>query len=354
MRSLPLRTLPLLTALAGLGCQEPFGTDRHDLVGLRVAGIRASAIDDDTVQLSISAVVDGRPYSDEALDLHWFEAGGLSAEEIAELSLEGSLATGPRPEIDRSGPSVLALLASDGTSTWRGTVSLPEPSDLAAPPGLGALVASRVDRPIETLTGEDLDLEVRREWETTDPVDSAAVGDFVRFSAEVDAGVRVRWMSTAPSGTFLGVDDGRTDWVSATYVRDDEDLEDLQLEDTGARTLVALAMDPAASGANAWAAREFFVGEVPTGVFTASGRFLPTDAAVEGSHVRGSLVADDTAPAGIRLESAQAATADEDPGTSSLPCAVPVDGPFDPDWLLQQWCSRTAVIGASVVVEVRP
>lgn len=341
------------TLLATAACQEPFGTDRHDLVGLRVAAITVTPLAEDQVQLGLAAVVDGRPWADAPLDLAWHDATGLTREEIGSLPASGGIASGPAPIVPGTGPGRLALVASDGDRVWRGTVELPEVRTLSEPPSLDPIVARPLDRRLPEQTGTDLDLEARRAWTLGEPVDRVDAGAWVRLRVAADEDVEVRWMSTAPSGRFLELDAQATDWVAARYVRDDEDLEDVELGAEGPRTLLALGLDPENQGANAWTARELFVGEVPVGLFTPSGRWIATDAPMDASFVRGTIVADDASPTGIRLDGAEPAGSDDDPGTPALPCTVPVDGPFDPDWLLSQRCLRTQVTGASVVVQVR-
>ena len=350
--------LPLLIPLLTLACQEPFGTDRHDLVGLRVAGISVHRLDDDAVQLGIAAVVDGKPFSAAPLELTWHDATDLDANDVAELGLDGGVASGPAPEIGGSGPGTLALVARDPASEreWRGTVSLPQVDDLddgVVP--VGTIEAYSTGRTLDAEDATVLDLEARRGWDLGEPTESVVAGDWLRLGVEVADGVRVRWMSTHPGGHFLEVDDATTDWVAASYVRDDEELEDVEIEADGVRTFMALGLDPARQGANGWAARELFVGnDVPTGIFTESGRFLQTDGSAQGTYLRGTLVADPDVAVGVRLEGVEVVDDTVDPGTDALPCTVAVSGWFDPDWLLEQRCAVEQIDGAVVVVKVRP
>jgi len=355
MRPALLVLLPLLS----LACQEPFGTDRHDLVGLRVAGISVRATGAESVALRVAAVVEGRPWSQEPLDLTWHDATGLTVDEISELGVDGGIASGPAPEIAGTGPGTLALVARDPSNqaVWRGTVELPHVLELGADPvSVGPIEALSTQQGLDADQAGTLDLDARRDWSIGEQTDQVEPGRWARLQAPSTDGVRVRWMSTQPGGTFLEVDDQRTDWIAATYVRDDDELEDVQLEAEGWRTLLALGLDPERDGANGWSARELFVGRnVPTGLFTPSGRFLPATLPDEpGTHVQGRLVADPTSPSGLALQDALAVPATTDPGTDDLPCRAPVSGPFDPDWLLEQRCTVADVAGAVVVVEVRP
>ena len=126
-----------------------------------------------------------------------------------------------------------------------------------------------------------------------------------------------------------------------------------EVQAAGPRTLLALALDPAEAGANSWLTHDLWVGEAPTGVRTTSGRWLATDAAAAGPFVQGTLTAADDHPTGVQLTAVGPADAETDPGTAGLPCATPVSGPFEPDWLLEQRCTRQDVLGATVVVAIR-
>src|SRR5690606_29664438 len=112
-------------------------------------------------------------------------------------------------------------------------------------------------------------------------------------------------------------------------------------------TVVGLSLGEAP----AWTAIDLPVGEPGPGAWV-GGRFLPADTPVEGD-VLVTLLADDASPTGLRL-------ADPEPlgeagwGTDALPCAAPVDGPFDPRWLFEGRCTRADVAGARVGLRTDP
>lgn len=340
----------LLLLLTASACREPFGTDRHDLVGFRIAAISA-ANTDDGVQLSTLSVVDGRPYADAPPTYTWHDAANLQPEDIAALPPTGGLAAGPRPVLPAGTSGPIALVATVEDRRWNGILDLS--AALGPRVSLAGVDAFDVPLDLDGLTGTDVTLEARGGLPDGDPTDEVLVGSFARLRARTDDGVRVRWMSTAPAGRFLELDDRTTDWVAGEFEIDDEDLENVEVGEAGARTIVALALDPASGGANAWTARELWVGEAPLGIYTDHGRWLGVDSAVTGPFVQGTLTADDGAPTGLTLTGAADVPADTDPGTAALPCGTPVSGPFDPTWLFEQRCARGDVVGATVVVKIR-
>ncbi|MFK7929464.1 MAG: hypothetical protein AB8H79_14810 [Myxococcota bacterium] len=345
-----MRWLTLLALTAA--CREPFGTDRHDLVGLRVAAISAQPTADDTVKLSVLAVVDGRAWTDSGPTFAWYDATGLSTAQIAELGDGPPLATGPSPELAGPPPQAIALLASHTDSTWRGTLNLPAPGASAAT--IDSMSLRTIPLELSTINAEDTVLDARRALEAGPEVTHLAEGQLGRLQAQVSEGARVRWMSTLPSGTFLELDEVTTDWAPGSLVVDGEDVDDRTADAPGPRTIVALALNAAEDGANGWAVRELWVGEPNVGILTPSGRWIGTDAPVDGAFVQGTIQADDTAPTGITLTNVVSVPPETEHGTAALPCAVPVSGPFDPTWLMEHRCDRAAVVGATVVVQVAP
>jgi hypothetical protein len=167
-------------------------------------------------------------------------------------------------------------------------------------------------------------------------------GGKLRFEASLPPGPFVRWMGTG-GGTFAEVDDTTTNWTAGP--------------DPGPATILALAVS---EGANAWAATDVFVGDRPFGLPLPSGRYLPTDIPLSDpppALVQGTLVPDDASPCGLRLINAFGVVdllGNEDPyGTRRLPCNVAVEGPFDPNWLLEHRCTRGQVDGAVVLALTR-
>ena len=68
-RRAPLRGGIVLLAL--VGCQAPFGSDRHRLEGFRIAGVQLTTVDATSLQAAPLLVVEGRLWSDAPTDLAW-------------------------------------------------------------------------------------------------------------------------------------------------------------------------------------------------------------------------------------------------------------------------------------------
>ena len=86
----------LLALLAA--CQAPFGADRHDLVGFRVAAIDADPVrDGGTTTARIAMIVDGRPFSHAPVDLAWYLLA--DPDELLDIDpLSEADGVGPEPE----------------------------------------------------------------------------------------------------------------------------------------------------------------------------------------------------------------------------------------------------------------
>jgi hypothetical protein len=183
----------------------------------------------------------------------------------------------------------------------------------------------------------------------SDPAETVPDGGFGRWSATVDGDPLVRWMATR--GTFFELDRHTADWAAGDLVYDGEEIaEGRTTLDPGPITVVALALGE--DGETAFLATDAYVGDEPPGLWV-HGRFLPTDAPVDwspGDAVRGTLALDDGSPTGLVLTGAAVEPVVTDWGTAALACAEPLQGPFDPNWLLTGICERTALDGASIVV----
>ncbi len=322
-----------LVLLLALACQEPFGTDRHDLVGNRL-------------------VVGGRLWSDQAVGLRWYLVPSGDDDAVAALDpLDPPLAEGPWPALaPPAEPERLALLASypDGSED-RAFLELP-----AGGSDLGALdveweLLSGLDA--DTVEVEALDLDARAAL-ATEPAEVLSPGAFARLSAELATtvdGLRARWMSVAGQGTWFELDDTTADWAAAEVVLDDDEVVERTHLDAGVATLLVLA------GGTATRVLDLDVGDAPS--TRAGSRVMPITPAPSGDApwVRGLLVADDDSPTGLALEDAELVDDDDldstDPwGTRALTCAVALDGPFEPDWLVDGRCLRPEVDGHVVVM----
>jgi hypothetical protein len=334
-----------------LGCQEPFGTDRHDLVGFRLAAVQAPAVAAGAPFVPRAAViVDGRAWAAEPAVLTWgFVADEDAALEPFEVAATGAAPTLVAPETTRT----LVVSATHGGVERRAFLTL------AAPPG-GVRAPTGFDvgpLPLpKAPTGEQLVRDARL---ALVPGEGRAVErrGWLRLVAGVPEGVLVRFMATA--GTFLELEAAVTDWTAT----DDLHLDEDEVDDPGTPiprgTVTMLALAVADVGETAFTATEVFVGPAPDGVWLGS-RFVPATGlpafTEPGLGVRTVLREDAEAPSGLRLEGGtrvDPATV-TDWGTPDLSCDPAVDGPLDPDWFLTQRCSPAGADGLEVVVVPSP
>lgn len=347
MRASLIPVLLLLTT----ACQEPFGTDRHDLVGFRIAALSAVG-SGDTVSARAALIVDGHPWSDDAVTFDWYWVDDTDADTIAALG-EGDLraATGPTPDLPANGDAAaLALVATHGEDLARAVVEVGEAAHV---PALNGIDLRSNALALESVQATDLHLAARRLQEDGPAASNVPEGGFARLRAQTIGDPQVRWMTTAPGGTFLELDRQTTDWAAGTLHFDEDEIEEATPDAPAPHTFLALALSEELDGANAWAARDVYVGSSGQGVLTNSQRWLPVDRDVLGPYVQGVLVADDASPTGLALQDARDVEADVDPGTATLTCRVAVEGYFDPTWLLDQRCTRSAVVGQTIVVVIR-
>ncbi|MEQ1504602.1 MAG: hypothetical protein ABMB14_20350 [Myxococcota bacterium] len=307
----------------------------------------APAAAGEVVEPRASVIVDGRAWSDAPAELSWTWVADSDAVE----TLTGPAdATGPTPSlVVPEEKRVLALIARGSGVERRAFVALASPpGTLSGPLSLGA---AALPLAIDTVTASELTIDARRALDAdpadADPTDAIAPGAFARFTATVDGDPLIRWMSTA--GTWFELDRHTADWAAGDLrVDGDEIVAGATAVDPGWVTILALALG--APGETAVAATDLAVGTDEPGLWT-HGRFVPTDVDVAwsaGDQVRGTLVADDGSPIGLRLTDAVAEPAG-DPGATA--CGP---GPFDPNLLLVQACARSALDGAEVVVTPEP
>lgn len=330
-------------------CQAPFGADRHDLVGFRVAAVDAEPVEDGgTTSARVAVIVDGHPFSEVPIDLRWYLLADPAELEDVDPLTEPD-AVGPEPELtvpaDRR---VLGLVALHGSDEERAFVELARPPrDVHAPVGLSAGVLPLA---VADLAGPELLVDAREELEA-EPGDAVAPGGALRLRAAPAEGEDplVRWMSTA--GTWFELDRHTADWLAA----DDVVLDDDEIE--GERTplpeqaVTVLALALGSPGNTAFRATEVFVGDEPEGLWVA-GRFVPGTGlpeVPEGRALRTTLRADEASPVGFRLEGGEPIDpATVDWGTGALPCVTPRSGPLDPSWWLEQACFTEGLDGLVV------
>lgn len=278
-----------------LGCQDPFGTDRHDLVGDRIAAV-AARTEGGVVSPRAALIADGRPWSDEAVALDWFFV---------------------------EDPDAVAGLEPPGLAPP--LVAPPEATHLAL---VATFPSGAVRRAFLELGGEGTLVDL----EHPDVVDP---GEAITVHAEAEG--TLRWMSVGGRGTFTELDPTTTAWVAAEVEQDDGEAVASEPLGEGPVTFLALAIDR--EGGNDFRAEDLFVGTRPPGLWTTGDRFLPAPNHLAPGFWRATLAAEDTSPTGLRLVDPVAATATETP--------------FDPGCLLVGACSRDELVGTSVVVEAR-
>lgn len=325
-----------------LACQEPFGADRHDLVGHRIAAVEVE-VGADAVRPRAALIDGGRTWSDAPPTLGWWWLPDADALDALDAGSTPD-ARGATPTLGPVPPAapVLALVA-----TWSDGDQRRAFVDLTGAPRAGARPTALVARalPLEVPpegdeeAGEALELEARRRLAATDG--PLAPGGFARLVAEgVPTADTVRWMATA--GTFLELDPVTTDWVAGDLVLDDETVEAFTPAPAGTLTFLALALG---DGLGRFRAADVHVGVDPVGAWV-DGRWLPgDDGALPGWVV---LVAADDAPLGLAV-GARAQGPDTPP-----PCGVDTGGRLVPDALLTGACGRSDLAGATVWLEADP
>lgn len=256
--------LPLLVA-----CQAPFGSDRHDLLGDRVAAVLASPSGGPpgtTVVVNAALVVDGKLWSDVPVDLVW--AWTDSVTNAASLTVEDAVDTGPdaRLRIPSDG-AVLALMATF-PSGFVEHAALEMSAEATAPPRIDDVLT-----PATTVEQDDL-----------------VTVDVPEFDG------RVRYMSTGGRGTFVETSATAAELTIAEITFDDGEEDSRTPTPDGPLTILALGL----GDGNTVRAQDLWVGTAPRGVWLGDGHFLPSDVDVaDGQNVQ--LSADDDAPWGVRI-----------------------------------------------------
>ncbi|MEZ4322815.1 MAG: hypothetical protein R3F61_35435 [Myxococcota bacterium] len=323
-----------------VGCQAPFGRDRHDLVGSRIAAVTART-EDGAVHPRLALVVEGRAWSDEpaSIDWFWIEREGDAADLVSGTFGVG---LGPAPRIPIAGER-LGVVVDVGGEVLRAELEIAGRTESDV-----RLTTASLDLSLATVAGEDLALDARRQRAGT-PSHRVEPGGFARFTLE-GAGTDGlgRFMATG-DGTFFELDPKTADWVAGELVVDDLEIEESTEGEPGVITAVAVEIAPSRSG---FAAADLFVGTDRPGVW-AHDRFLPTDTPLGGT-VWATLEADDASPTGLALADIEAAAPSDTWSASGLDCDGISGDRFEPGWLLEHRCLRGAVVGERVMIEVDP
>jgi len=360
----PQARLAIATLLAA--CQAPFGVDRHDLVGDRISAVTTTAAGAGAVTAHVWLTVDGHAWSASAIDASWYAyEGANTAAEVDAVDRSSPVATGLTPTLSLpEGGASFVLIVTFPSGTERtallslGGEAVDYPSATVT---LGALSALSFTE----ATPEELAIDARAAL-VPEPASQAEAGTWSRlslaFSADPPATfTRARWMNTRRGTTFLELSDTESDWATGAVLLDDLEIDAAEPAEPGVTTLLALAQD-ATGHHRAWA-RELWIGAPTDGGLVSQGRWMQSDLAsspASGARVAATLTADDTAPTGLVLtDAAEISAGEADPndpwGTLALGCAPvgPAGAPFDPTWLFDGSCTRDAVVGARVVLEVQ-
>jgi len=310
-------------------CQEPFDTDRHDLVGDRVAAIELR-VDADGWRPRVAATTGGRPWADAVPELSWHWLTDPDA--LADLPPAARPdATGPSPTLAEPPPghSVLGLRADWGDHQALAFVDVGALGREPAARGFSALAHDHT--PARPSPGDDLGLAARRGLPTREgpgPVDAL---QRIAVAPVGETPVQLRWMATA--GTFLELDDHATDWFAGDLVLDEGQVEEVSPGAAGPVTVVVLAVG---DGLPSFTAADLVVGPMEPGTWI-GGRWLPGVELTANAVVR--LQADDTAPSGLRARP-HAGPAEV------VPCLQ--SNRLDLDALLELRCTRDELVGTAL------
>lgn len=359
-----MRTLlSVFILLTITGCQQPFGSDRHDLDGFRILGLHTTpsgGITGDEIEPRAHFVIDGQLWSDQSIEQYWFWMTTADPATLASKTKEDADAVGAAPElVIPYRNATLGLLAKhpDGTEK-RAFVTLPTTSRLSTDPG--TILTFQTSQALSGLTVDDLDIDQRAEWDLvqTPTFSPDTFGRLeVYFNDTEQQPYRIRWMSTGPFGTFFETTASTSDWAPAKVTLDDDEVSVGDTIANGPRTFVALILDLEAPRTVQY--REVWLGTPTPGVWI-HGRWYAHDTPVDHTGLATVVFTeDDSAPTGLKIGQWSPLDpemlSETDPyGTAALSCSAPVSGPFQQEWLTLNWCVRSDISGTPLVVEVHP
>ena len=340
-------TLPTLlfaltaSTLAG-ACQEPFGANRQDLVGDRIAAMQAVSTSDGSWSTRLALVQGGQTWSDEAPAIQWGWSDTVEGASAATLT-----SVGPSNRVTKGPDDGPVLVAHVTFPSGASRLAALDTSALVAPaldaPTLDAPLAVPLD--IHTATPDDLALEQRLTLEGS-PISAVDPGGTLRWTTPPTAETRIRWMATA--GTFLELAPHQTDWFAAEVLLDELEVEAVEDLEPGIVTFMALLLDE--RGGTAWSLTDTVVGPPLSNALRLDGRYVSVPAGTEPGQYNATLAPSDW-PSGLALTGLSVPDSTIDPSTP--PCAEGHDGSVM-DWLLEAQCTRDELLGAVVLVELTP
>lgn len=286
-----------------LGCQEPFGTDRHRLEGDRIASVSVHMDAEGALQPRATVVVDGQLWSAPPPAMVW-----------------------------------AWVLADESVQDWTGQPAASGPTPWLIPPDASSRLLLMVDFPSGDLRQALWTPPAEPAWRSIPlGVSGQRVepGETLQFSA--DTSEVVRWSAT--DGQFSELERSITEWTATG--------DDSTALMPGFVSVLGITLDPVHGPQGRL--EDVAIGDSAPGAWV-DGRFLP--GAIEGWQM-GTLSADDTSTSGLSLDAVtplQSEPADDpsDPfGTADLPCSD--GGPFSPSWTALG-CHRGDFVGHIVTV----
>lgn len=343
----------LLLALAA--CLEPFGTDRHDLEGFRIAAVSVDvpgAAAGDVLVPSAAVTVDGRLWSDEPVERLWFwvEEEQAAVEAIDAQDVPAGEGTSPSLSVpDDTRRLALLAIGPDGTEA-RAFLDLPPPGTGVAAPSIEGLALQALPLSVQSVAAADLTADARA---GTDGVsaDFIEVGGFGRLSTDLGSTVSgetvVRWMSEARASWFE-LEPAVADLAAGVVVVDGDEVIERSSLAEGPLTVLTLAID--GRGGSDFAAFDVHVGPPGAGLWTGGGRWLPgVSPEASGPH-EVVLTAVDDAPFGLAAVSVQPGDGASLP---ALPCPGATTAALDVHDLVVGRCLRADLEGVTALIEVR-
>lgn len=360
-------TTSTIAATAGLAlctaCFAPFPNDRHDLVDFRIVGVQVSdAAPGPGEVLTAKALVYGGGgfYHDQLPTLVW---------RLGELELEGPVVQIVTPA--ESGVWDLELVATHADGVLQEQAVLPisvgEGQQPVTPPILPGIQRGVVEFPLDA-AAEAYGLATRVELDTASGRGGVMPGQAARLRLPLedpDGRYQARWMSAGGLGSFLELDALTVDWLPATLFLDEEDgeIEVGEVLEPGLYAVAALVID--GMGSASWAFLDVAYDTEPFSGFDGANFWVEHDGRLlemaspplESGMVEVKLVQDDESPWGVGLRGAQPVAPWSTETTSdnlSIPCEhpIPARGPFRLDWIAEGLCSRQAVLGQRVRLQV--
>ncbi len=344
------------------GCFAPFSHDRHDLVDFRIVGVQVSdAAPAPGAAIQAKALVYGGDgfYHDALPSLVW---------SLGEQRAEGPVVELRAPDQEGSWELELVATHADGQLEERAVLGIQvgEGLDPIRPPALPPVERAVVDLALDS-PPEDMLLAARQQLEPR-AESAVAEGQAARLRVPLEdpeGRYQARWMSAGGQGTFLELDALSTDWFPAELFLEEEDveLEVGEALEAGMVGMAVLIIDGLGSTAWAFVDTPYDVApevglDGPEHWLEHAGRIVPAlSPGTEAAIFELTLERDDDSPWGLRFRDPEVYV----PWTGStagdnlaIPCEHPIPprGPFQLDWLAEGLCSREAVLGQRVRMQL--